>query len=713
MPAKDDDSDRFDRNLDRRALREKTELTPARILFHEYVHHFMLQNFSTSYPHWYLEGFAELYGTLELFDDGTFRIGNVPQHRGEALFALSDVRLTRLFDHNKRLDGQDLYQSYSFGWLLAHYLNFNPERRGQLAAYLKALNAGEDSLTAAKRIFGDLDKLQGELRKYKGGPFPTMDVKPAHYVAPKVVMRQLTAGEEAVMRAHIRSERGVSKREAQQVVDEVDGKDRQYSDNLAVQLITAEAYTDAGEFAKAEAALKRALVIAPELQEANVLMGNMFMARAKKEKDNAVYAQARPWFTEAYRLDPKDPRAAIGYYMTYYQAREAIPEPALIALESVFDYSSYDDGYRLVLARQLLDENKGKLARSVLAPLAFSSHKQAEANKVAEVVDAIDAGQIRTRARPWPRSSPNKTKTKGNRTESPHVGRVFEARPMLLISHLFALQKFAFDWQAIGIAAERAVAAHDAVARDEDRDIVGAVGAARGAHRLGLADRGRDVGVAARLARRYLAQFAPDRFLKGGALHVDRNMVETGRRRLDRIDHLLQQRGEIGTAFDQFGGGEARLERVASFGEAQAAHALGGRRDQHVAKARRYHRPVNCRALAAVHPCRSGHSHASLHRVVKARRPRKARVIDGVGHAPRLAQRRAGALFAQRPCIGGWRQPGVAGEDALKMGRRIAGTRRKIGERERLFAALDRGDCGDHGAFVARDIVGQAALARA
>ncbi|ENY81950.1 tetratricopeptide repeat protein [Sphingopyxis sp. MC1] len=394
VPAKDDDSDRFDRNLDRRALREKTELTPARILFHEYVHHFMLQNFSTSYPHWYREGFAELYGTLELFDDGTFRIGNVPQHRGEALFALSDVRLTRLFDHNKRLDGQDLYQSYSFGWLLAHYLNFNPERRGQLAAYLKALNAGEDSLTAAKRIFGDLDKLQGELRKYKGGPFPTMDVKPAHYVAPKVVMRQLTAGEEAVMRAHIRSERGVSKREAQQVVDEIDGKDRQYSDNLAVQLITAEAYTDAGEFAKAEAALKRALVIAPESQEANVLMGNMFMARAKKEKDNAVYAQARPWFSEAYRLDPKDPRAAIGYYMTYYQAREAIPEPALIALESVFDYSSYDDGYRLVLARQLLDENKGKLARSVLAPLAFSSHKQAEANKVAEVVDAIDAGQI-------------------------------------------------------------------------------------------------------------------------------------------------------------------------------------------------------------------------------------------------------------------------------------------------------------------------------
>lgn len=394
VPAEEDDGDRFDRNLDQRALRERTELTPERILFHEYVHHFMLQNFSNTYPHWYVEGFAELYGTVELFDNGSFRVGNVPQHRGSALFELPGIPLSRLFDHSKRLDGLDLYQSYSFGWMIAHYLNFNPARRGQLPAYLKALNAGEDSLTAAKRIFGDLDKLQGELRKYKGGPFPTLDITPANYVAPKVVMRRLTEGEEAVMRAHIRSERGVSRREARQVADEIAGKELTYRDNLAVQLIAAEAYNDAGDFAKAEAALKHALEIEPDSQNANVLMGGMFIARAKKEKDRTLYASARPWFAEAYRLDPRDPRAAIGYYMSFYEAREAIPEPALIALESVFDYSSYDNGYRLILARQLLDESKGNLARSVLAPLAFSSHKQKEANKIAEVVDEIDAGQI-------------------------------------------------------------------------------------------------------------------------------------------------------------------------------------------------------------------------------------------------------------------------------------------------------------------------------
>ena len=394
VPAKENDSDRFNRDLSRRAVEARTEMTSEDILFHEYVHHFMLQKFSTAYPHWYVEGFAELYGTLELFDNGSFRVGNVPQHRGAALFNLPGIRLSRLFDLNKKLDGLDYYQSYSFGWMLAHYLNFNKDRQGQLAEYLKALNAGEDSLTAATRVFGDLDKLQAELRKYKNGPFPTLDVKPANYVAPKVDMRSLTAGEAAVMKAYIRTQRGVTQRQARAVADEVAGKDLQYPDDLPVQLMVGAAYVDAHDFAKAETALKRALTLSPKSEEAHVLMGGLFMTRAKEEKDKALYAKARPWFAEAYQLDPKDPRAAIGYYMTYYEAKEAIPEPALIALESVFDYSSYDNGYRLVLARQLLDESKGKLARSVLAPLAFSAHKQDEANKVAEVVDEIDAGQI-------------------------------------------------------------------------------------------------------------------------------------------------------------------------------------------------------------------------------------------------------------------------------------------------------------------------------
>ncbi len=393
-PTKADDSMRFDRNLDRRQLIERTTMSPESTLFHEYVHHFMLQRFNTTYPHWYVEGFAELYSTIDLLDGGAFKVGNVPQHRGPALAQLGDVKLTKLFDHSKELSGQERYQAYSFGWLLSHYLNFSKERQGQLRDYLKALNTGEDSLTAATRVFGDLDKLQKELQAYRKGPFPGYEVVPANYVEPVVKMRRLTPGEEAVIEAHIRSERGVDKSRARSVVNSVAGKDLAYPDNLAVQLIVAEAYSDAREFDKGEAVLKRALAIDPDSQKAHVLMGALIAARADEQKEPTLYAKARTWFADAVRLDPKDPRAAIGLYLTYYDAREPIPESALLTLEGVFDYSSHDRNYRLILARQLLDENRGKAARSVLAPLAFSAHKQEEANKVATIVDEIDAGKI-------------------------------------------------------------------------------------------------------------------------------------------------------------------------------------------------------------------------------------------------------------------------------------------------------------------------------
>ncbi|MBL9069549.1 MAG: tetratricopeptide repeat protein [Sphingopyxis sp.] len=393
-PTKADDSMRFDRNLDQRQLIQRTALTPEGTLFHEYVHHFMLQRFNTTYPHWYVEGFAELYGTIQLLDGGVFKVGDVPQHRGPDLARFGDVKLTKLFDHSKRLSGQERYQSYSFGWLLSHYLNFNKERQGQLRDYLKALNTGEDSLTAATRVFGDLDTLQKELQKYKNGPFPGYEVIPANYVEPVVKMRRLTPGEEAVIEGHIRSERGVDRSGARSVVRSIGGKETLYPDNLAVQLAVAEAYSDAREFDKAEAVLKRALAIDPGSQKAHVLMGALISARADAQKEPALYAKARTWFADAVRLDPKDPRAAIGLYLTYYEAREPIPESALLTLEGVFDYSSHDDGYRLILARQLLDENRGKAARSVLAPLAFSAHKEEEANKIATIVEEIDAGKI-------------------------------------------------------------------------------------------------------------------------------------------------------------------------------------------------------------------------------------------------------------------------------------------------------------------------------
>src|SRR3546814_2033139 len=218
----------------------------------------MLSNFSTAYPQWYTEGFAELYSTIRFMDDGSFHVGDVPQARGMGLDYLPDIPLDRLFDTKATLSGMQQYPSYTVVWLLSHYLNFAPDRQRQLVAYLKALNGGEDSLTAAKRIFGDLDALQKEVRRYKRGPFLGYDVKPGHYVEPKVAMRRLTAAEEALIRDHMRSQRGVDRREARDVASDMAGKDAAWPDSLPAQLWVSEAPIDAPHWDAADAAAARA-----------------------------------------------------------------------------------------------------------------------------------------------------------------------------------------------------------------------------------------------------------------------------------------------------------------------------------------------------------------------------------------------------------------------------------------------------------------------
>ena len=88
-------------------------------------------------------------------------------------------------------------------------------------------------------------------------------------------------------------------------------------------------------------------------------------------------------------------------------------------------------------------------------------------------------------------------------------------------------EQLALAIEPAGIAAKRSVAADHPMARDQHRDVVVAVGRADRADRLGLADRGRDLGIAAGLAGRDLAELAPDRLLERGPGNVDR---EVGRR---------------------------------------------------------------------------------------------------------------------------------------------------------------------------------------
>ena len=384
--------------LGSRGRSSKTDLDPQSVLFHEYAHHFMFQHFAAAYPSWYVEGFAETAATVVMRPDGSFHLGNPPQYRSDALFfGMMTVTPERLLASTNKPTGEDFYGWYTVGWLLNHYLTFDPERRVKLKQYLRAINEGTKPADAARQAFGDLDKLNRDVARYKGSKLPGIDVKIANFTPPTVSMRKLAPDEEAVMKVRMRTKRGVDKKLAPAVARDAREVAARYPNSHAVQLALAEAELDLGSFEetnlpRAEAAAEKALAIRADSVEAMILKGRALLERGKSNK--TLLPEARKWLAKAYQEDPEHPAPIYYNYLTYYEAGGAIPESALIGLEKAYDIALYDNEIKLVLARQLLAEKKGSLARSILMPYAISPHESKGAKKMREVVDLIEAQKV-------------------------------------------------------------------------------------------------------------------------------------------------------------------------------------------------------------------------------------------------------------------------------------------------------------------------------
>jgi tetratricopeptide (TPR) repeat protein len=373
---------------------KRTDLDPQSVLFHEYAHSFMFQSFPGTYPGWYVEGFAETAATIVLNDDGTFHIGNPPQYRAEDLFyGMLTVNAEDLLASTDKPTFEDYYSHYTMGWLLNHYLTFEPSRAGQLPKYLKLIQSGVPSGDAAKQAFGDLKKLDRDILKYRNsGKLGGADVKPGKYSPPTVTMRRLTPDEEAIMPVKVRSKAGVSAKTSKGVAADARAIAARYPNSYAVQLGLAEAEFDADNLEAAERAADAAIAANPDSSTALLYKGMVLLERGKKDKSKLPLA--RPWFVKSYEADTFNPAPLFGSYMSFFYSGQPVPEAAIIGLERTYEEAPYDAGVGLYLARQLLSEKKGKLARSVLIRFALNPHESKFGKTMDEVVKLIDAGKV-------------------------------------------------------------------------------------------------------------------------------------------------------------------------------------------------------------------------------------------------------------------------------------------------------------------------------
>ncbi|MFP5330371.1 MAG: hypothetical protein ACLGHC_09605 [Alphaproteobacteria bacterium] len=369
---------------------------PDLIFFHEYAHHLMMQALDRPYPEWLVEGFAEFLSTAEFKRDGSVILGTAAHHRAYGLFEGQSLPLEQLLSGNySKLTSEQRESIYGRGWLLTHYLTFEPSRRGQLDAYLKGMASGQEPLAAATAAFGDLKKLDRDLNAYLnrqriGG----IGISGAAIPEPAVEIKPLSPGAAAVIVLRARSKRGVSEKTAEPLAAEVRQVQQAYPGDPLVEVTLAEAELDAGHAKASEAAADRALAADPRSTEAMIYKGRALMARATEgdSVDEKLVEQARNWFLKANKLDTEDPEPLMEYYNSFIAAGSRPTANAIAALHYASNLAPQDASLRINSGLQYLRDGDLKKARHTLAPIAYDPHGGGAAAIAREIVAKIASG---------------------------------------------------------------------------------------------------------------------------------------------------------------------------------------------------------------------------------------------------------------------------------------------------------------------------------
>lgn len=382
----------------------KGDIDSDTVFFHEYAHHLMLQYSAAALPTWLVEGFAEFLSTAKINADGSVTLGAPALHRALAIQSLHQVRapdfpLTMMIRETYGrlgLWGSELM--YARGWLLTHYLTFEPSRHGQLDRYVEGMQRGISSIDSAEAAFGDLKALDNELDRYADRKaLSVLVVHPDEGKIGSVSLRPLTPAEAALMPVWMRLQYGVSLTRVGSVAAQARKLAGPYPDDPFAQATLAEAELNAKDYPAADAAAGRALASDPHYLRALIDRGAAEMELAKTQASGADWARVRGWFLQANRIDTDYAAPFALFYQTFDYAGERPTKNAVDGLVHAVSLAPQDRGVRISAVRQLLMENRASEAKAMLAPIAFLPHGSSEDREVlAKIMAALSAGDAKT-----------------------------------------------------------------------------------------------------------------------------------------------------------------------------------------------------------------------------------------------------------------------------------------------------------------------------
>lgn len=365
-------------------------MRPQQILFHEYTHAILISGSRTAYPRWLNEGLAEFFGTVEPKPDGSLILGGLPLIRGFALAEQNQMSAEELLTADqRRLSEMDVGHLYARGWALVHMLMLNKERAGQLDTYMRLIGEGVPSLQAGTKAFGNLGKLDTDLRVHlRSRKFPSIVVPAAKVSGGKASVRRLTACEARIMPVRIRSAVGVTDKTASGVALEARNAAVGCEHDVFVQRTLAETEYDAKNNAQAAAAAERALAKDPNNIMAMVYRGRVY-ARA------GDWVNARKWFVRANKTNPDFALPLVLYHDSFTAAGQAPTAAAQNGLLRALVLIPQDASVRTRVVRSAVASGDFETARAALAVLALAPHAKPDA-PAAKILKLIDERKDKT-----------------------------------------------------------------------------------------------------------------------------------------------------------------------------------------------------------------------------------------------------------------------------------------------------------------------------
>jgi len=365
-------------------------MRPQQIMFHEYTHAILINGSRTAYPLWINEGLAEFFGTVDARADGSLILGGLPMGRGFALAEQNQMSATELLTADKRrLSDASVDHLYARGWAMVHMLMLNKARAGQLDTYMRLIDEGVPSLDAGKRAFGDLGKLDSDLKVHlRSRKFPSIAVPADKVSGGKATLQRMNACQAKFMPVRVRSAVGVNEQTAGKVAQQARTAAAGCEGDAFVQRGLAETEYDAKNNAAAAAAADRALALDPNNLMAMVYRGRVY-ARA------GDWANARKFFIRANRVNPDYALPLVLYHDSFTAAGQAPTKAAEDGLLRALVLVPQDPTVRTRVVTAAVRQGDMETARSALVTLAQAPHAKPDA-PAAKILEMIDQKQDKT-----------------------------------------------------------------------------------------------------------------------------------------------------------------------------------------------------------------------------------------------------------------------------------------------------------------------------